>query len=216
MSEEFCDMSSFRIPKCASFCSSLSTICLSSSLTYTGYLKNGDLSITCKSTSVFRHVSVSSLRLNVPLYLFNKSCTSSCSSFEKHDWCSAIVIFMLCLFVIFSWLTWFFLQLIPEVVVFLKDCILWFKMIVLTQFIVRLLVEFHNLRILYWILLLLCWGLRLWPHFVSFILLGILCSFKNFAFIVMNVLKPTNIIMPDPERSSNKVLLLSKISSPLV
>ena len=54
---------------------------------YTTYslLKNGDLSVTSISASMFRHVPISSARLNASLYLNNISIAFIFSSLTKHE-----------------------------------------------------------------------------------------------------------------------------------
>ena len=58
---------------------------LSSSFTWYGLIKNGDLSVTSISTSMFGHVPISSLRLNASLYLYNISITFTFSSLFRHE-----------------------------------------------------------------------------------------------------------------------------------
>ena len=48
-------------------------------------IKNGDLSVTSISTSMFGHVSISSLRSNASLYLYNICITFIFSSLLKHE-----------------------------------------------------------------------------------------------------------------------------------
>ena len=101
MEDKHGDMSFFKIPKCTNPCISLSVIGLSSSLTWNDLMEKGDLSMTYKSTSILGHIPISSLRLNVSLYLTNSLQTSSCSSFDKQDWLRSIVFSIVCLSVIF-------------------------------------------------------------------------------------------------------------------
>ena len=58
---------------------------LSSSLTWCGLIRNGDLSVTSISTSILGQVQISSLKLNVSLYSYSISITSFFSSLVKHD-----------------------------------------------------------------------------------------------------------------------------------
>ena len=62
---------------------SLSINALSSSLTWYGLIKNGDLSVM--SISMLGHVPISSLKLNASLYLYNIFMTSFFSSSVKHE-----------------------------------------------------------------------------------------------------------------------------------
>ena len=48
-------------------------------------MKNGDLHVMSISTSMFGHVPISSLKLNVSLYLYNISITCYFSTPDRHD-----------------------------------------------------------------------------------------------------------------------------------
>ena len=48
-------------------------------------MKNGDLSVTSISTSIFGHVPISSHKLNVSLYFYNISITCFFSTSVRHD-----------------------------------------------------------------------------------------------------------------------------------
>ena len=58
---------------------------LSSSFTWYGLRKNGDLSVTSISTSILGHAPVSSLKLNASLYLYSMSIPSLFSFSGRHD-----------------------------------------------------------------------------------------------------------------------------------
>ena len=69
----------FNILKWHNLVISLFSIYLSSSFTLYDVMENGDLSITSISTSKLGHMSISSLKLNASLYLYNLSIDSSFS-----------------------------------------------------------------------------------------------------------------------------------------
>ena len=75
--EEYGDMSFSKVPKCINLYISFSIIGLSSNLTQNGIMKNGDLSMTCKSSSIFGQVSISSLGLKTSLYFIQINSTFS-------------------------------------------------------------------------------------------------------------------------------------------
>ena len=62
---------------------SLSMHCLSSSLTWNGQVKNGELLMTSISTLILGYVPLSSLKLNASLYLYNMS-SKNFSESVKH------------------------------------------------------------------------------------------------------------------------------------
>ena len=68
MGEEYRDISYFKMPECTNLPISLPITCLLSSLVWKGLTKNWDVPTTGKSTSILGHVSISSVRLNTPLY----------------------------------------------------------------------------------------------------------------------------------------------------
>ena len=82
---EYAENSSFNIPIWHNHFISLSINALSSSLTWYGLIKNGDLSVTPISTSIFGHVPISSLKINTFLYLYSMFITPFFSSLVKHE-----------------------------------------------------------------------------------------------------------------------------------
>ena len=74
---------------------------LSSSLTWLGLIKNGDLSITSISISILGHIPISTLRLSASLYLYSMSITSFFSSLDSHDVSKSIYFSSICLSVIY-------------------------------------------------------------------------------------------------------------------
>ena len=76
---------SFNIPRKHNLFISLSNMFLSSSLTWYGLIKKGDLSLMSISTSILEQVPISSLKLNVSLYLCNISTTYFFSVSDRQD-----------------------------------------------------------------------------------------------------------------------------------